>query len=898
MSKIVVELEVDPNDKGTVRIKGIKTGLDDLGKSGKGAGANVGDSLERGLVGAQTKALQLQSTFKSIMATGGGKSPLDPISRDAARAQGQAFQLQRELTRIYGLQQRGGDKTFLDALAKDALVAETRLKALNQEALRLKALQLGRGQSLTPGGGSGGNAGQISQGAAGALGIPLSVGAASAAVTLAGYAGTRKLIDAGREATDTQRLLQASATESGVAYDALSDKAENFGRLMALSNNQARRTFADITRLAQQAGRTDELDRLAKSFADLAAARGIAAKDVSTITRQILSGQDEGLNRLGLPDPSKIYDAFARANGKTVESLTQTQKVAAITDLVMRKAALFDGEAEKRLADVGGKLDTVSAKFQNLVATVGSAATRRGGPLDSLLSGVLFAANGFQSTPQRTVSAEAAVATAKEIVDAQRAQEAAIQEALKNPYGSLSNLTLSKAARFITPFTSQEDRTKFIEQATREATEVRDELEQSFKRLFKDGERTTLQTLGFARQEFDTRGGILDEGTRAEILTKLDDLTKQIQDKLRAARKELSGLTAGLLVESNKENPFVGLFVKARTDAEALREKIAELRPVFEQMGDAAVDAFDRSAKTALELQKQITANALAAARFQSQSSALRQQQEARRLRDPQVGLSGPDERELDVFRARTTAAANIPRLLAEAARLQPNKQFQTPFQQSFDAQRLFRDQLSNLLALRGGATGKLGEAERRVLNEEILSLTGQIDPRVLATGAHPLIRAARDARVGALRGTAAQYRNDIEDALERQRAGARLQTDAREQLRLLQSSGLNDEEKLRQFLAITGTLSERELTGDLRLGRARALDESARIESAREAAGEARARKLERFIDTFTGLLGANGLKVDAPPSNVSVTVGDGLELEELLGPAMRPEVRRGEEQ
>lgn len=879
MSKVVVELEVDPNDKGSVRIKSIKTGLDDLGKSGKGAGTNVGDALERGLVGAQTKALQLQSTFKSLMATGGGKSPLDPISRDAARAQSQAFQLQRELTRIYGLQQRGGDKTFLDGLAKDAQTAETRLKSLHQEALRLKALQLGRGQSATPGGG---RAGDITEGAASGLGIPITAGAAAAAGAATALLATKRVIDAGREATSTQRLLQASAKESGVAYDELSAKAEKFGRLMALNSNDARRTFADITRLAQQAGRTEDLDRLAKGFADLSAARGIAAKDVSTITRQILSGQDEGLNRLGLPDPSKIYDAFARANGKTVESLTQTQKVAAITDLVLRKAALFDGEAEKRLADVGGKLDTVTAKFQNLVATVGSAATQQGGPLDSLLSGILFAANGFQGTPVKTVTPESGAAAAKDIVEAQRAQEAAIQEALKNPYGSLNNLTLSRASRFITPFTSQADRAKFIEQATREATEVRDELEQSFKRLFKDGDRTTLQTLGFARAEFNARGGILDADTRAEILTKLDDLTKQIQDKVRGARKELSDLTGGLLVESNRENPFVSLFVKSRNDVEALRAKVAELRPVFEQMGDAAVDAFDRSAKTAVELQKQISANALSAARFQSQSTALKSQQEARRLRDPLVGLTGPDERELDVFRARASAAVNVPRLIAEAAGLEGNRQI--------DAFKLFQEQLARLRAVRSFESGALGNAERGLINREILDLTSGIDPRALATD--PRFRGARDARVDALRGTAAQYRADIADALDRQRVGARLQTDAREQLRLLQSSGLNDEEKLRQFLAISGTLSDKELTGDLRLGRARALEESARIESAREATGEARARKLERFIDSFTSLLTAEGLKVDAPPSSVSVNVGDGLELEGMLGPSARPQV------
>jgi len=149
---------------------------------------------------------------------------------------------------------------------------------------------------------------------------------------------------------------------------------------------------------------------------------------------------------------------------------------------------------------------------------------------------------------------------------------------------------------------------------------------------------------------------------------------------------------------------------------------------------------------------------------------------------------------------------------------------------------------------------------------------------------------------VGTLRGTAAQYQADIADALERQRAGGRLQQDAREQLRALQASGLNDDQKIRQFLAITGTLSDKELTGDLRIGRARAMDEAARRESRKEAEAEKRAAKLDKFIDNLSTLVGAKGLKVEGEPVNLNFNVTDSLEVDRQLGAAPRPETQIGD--
>jgi len=48
---------------------------------------------------------------------------------------------------------------------------------------------------------------------------------------------------------------------------------------------------------------------------------------------------------------------------------------------------------------------------------------------------------------------------------------------------------------------------------------------------------------------------------------------------------------------------------------------------------------------------------------------------------------------------------------------------------------------------------------------------------------------------------------------------------------------------------------------------------------------------KLEGFIEKLAALVGEKGLKVDAPASNINLTVGDGLEVSNVLGSAPRPE-------
>ncbi|HEV2864344.1 MAG TPA: hypothetical protein VGX48_25320, partial [Pyrinomonadaceae bacterium] len=178
-------------------------------------------------------------------------------------------------------------------------------------------------------------------------------------------------IQAAAAASDANRQLEFSATQAGLSYTRAAELAEDFGKRVGASNAEAARTFADIVRLAERAGRLDGVENLSRGFADLAAARGIKGAELQNLIGTILSGQDEGLNRLGADDPSKLNAAYAASIGKTADALNQQEKAAAAVVAVEGLMAQAQGESGKRLQSTAGRLDTAAAAYQNLTTQIG-----------------------------------------------------------------------------------------------------------------------------------------------------------------------------------------------------------------------------------------------------------------------------------------------------------------------------------------------------------------------------------------------------------------------------------------------------------------------------------------------------------------------------------------------
>lgn len=206
------------------------------------------------------------------------------------------------------------------------------------------------------------NAAGLASGVAGSLGIGIGVSSAIGLGTAA--------IDRAVEASRANRVLASSALEAGLAFNTAAEQNKRFAESLGLSERQAASTTAAILRLSARSGSKTDPNKLLGGFADLGSAFGIDPKDLQTLIGTILSGQDEGLNRLGIADPGQLYKAYAKELGKTVEQLTQMEKVQAAVNAVMDKAATFAGAASDRMNSLEGRVAKTAAAWDTFTTSL------------------------------------------------------------------------------------------------------------------------------------------------------------------------------------------------------------------------------------------------------------------------------------------------------------------------------------------------------------------------------------------------------------------------------------------------------------------------------------------------------------------------------------------------
>jgi hypothetical protein len=206
------------------------------------------------------------------------------------------------------------------------------------------------------------------------VGIPLATGigtAAGAALGAGVVIGLKSSLDASVAADRGQRLLNATVKETGIAYKTLADQADAFAKDTVQSTGQAREVFAQIVNFANAAGRSDKIEEFRKKFADLAAAKGINASQLGDISRQLNALTDEATDKLLNANPSAFYDKFAASIGKTADQLTDAEKRAAVFDEVLRKGAIFNGEAANNVHSTAGEVAQLSANIENIKTKIG-----------------------------------------------------------------------------------------------------------------------------------------------------------------------------------------------------------------------------------------------------------------------------------------------------------------------------------------------------------------------------------------------------------------------------------------------------------------------------------------------------------------------------------------------
>lgn len=580
-----------------------------------------------------------------------------------------------------------------------------------------------------------------------------------------------------------------------------------------------------------------------------------------------------------------------------------------------------EGQAEKRLRDTAGQLDTAAAAAANLQQQTGEAITTSVEFRDVLdtLSGALSSLVTSHAEARRELAK--GLKTPEQI--AQEEREGLGRQVFNSFKGGASALfgagfTLYDQALLLTGQIGLDDYNTRIA-GTTEATfnpgqrqyEARVEqlraIKEEIARQEKDAETNAgvtaakqaaaaqraaaQQQLGDAleaatkEENLNTRltklkeiqtqlkelPGVLDPAEFEKRSKKIDEAvketSKQIEAAVRTARDAVRDQLADSLVSADKENPFIAVLTRAQTEAEKTRQQ-------FRIFGEDFAAMMAQMKRASIEAE-------LPVLRLQSALRALKTEQEARRLDLPLVGLSGPEERRLAVVDARI-AAIETDFDLARRQNL-----LEQPFRTStrFDTERQNRELLDRLTGLDVSGAGRAG---REAQAQAILKFLAQFDSRAVATSTDPFFRDLRQAGIGAYQVQRDALRANVEDAIQRERVGQFIQQDARELLAAVSASGLRDDAKVREFLAVTGALSEKELTPELRRARADYLRADARDESMKGKEAEQRARLLEVVMTKLDRLLSDKGVKVDAPPSNVQLNVGDGLTFDHsLLGEA-----------
>lgn len=667
------------------------------------------------------------------------------------------------------------------------------------------------------------------------LGVPTSIAAASAAtaagILLIGNAAKNASLDA----ANAQRILRSDAQQAGLEFAAVQAEARKFGDDLALSNTQAENSFARFLRVVKAAGLTENLTQYRKQFADLAAAYGLNATEVETLTSQLLSGQDEALNRLGIADPSQLYKSYAASVGKTVEELTQEEQVRARLLAVTEKGRQFEGVAAQRLTEQVGQWAQLNKTIADTTTSLGDFLTKRTvvGELPGLFTSILKGENpleGKQRQLEAESAARAAQARAKAEKDANDFLAAhgagATADVRANPFASFANreLILGKDQ-------AAKEREGFVSQYTA---------------IFKD-KRLSTTTAIFAEEQFQLIRGIFDPEKAAEIedgFNKFwDKYAKVALGALKTAR-DAAEKNFSLLADraTGGNNPYVKILV----DAE---ERAKDLAKTFGVLGEKVVsemrkteDAYTKQKLLALDLDQ-----ALKAAALRREASSL----------ENFKGISGAEQRQLDVLDKQISAANSIPELLAKAEAIAKglidiqkgqldkegnptNESGQLLRELALDFEQINRATYEGLRDLRGGG----GRAEDRV-NQALVDFFNELAPEFqakIASGEGGL--GQQRVFADAFRGVADSAKRAIEEEVAKAAVADRAVQAVQDDIAKIEEArraGLGSREADARLLATTGELAPGEMSADIRQARIEALRREADAEStARETATKA----------------------------------------------------------
>lgn len=625
-----------------------------------------------------------------------------------------------------------------------------------------------------------------------------------------------------------QKLLLATSVDYGESVNTNINAAYKLASANGALIVSTQAIVSALAPIAERAGKQGEIAKLSQAVLDLAARRGISAEDAAKAVQnpeQLLGESRDFINF-----------QFAKKNGLDPTQLSEQQKALAIVEELFRRGANAAGEFKKENDSLVGSLRQLGTLpgALNVLDNNPNFAAGLGGP------GVVLRA-------LKKIAVDPLPPSTAEVKNLQKESD--------------------DQAKRLADFNAFEEQRKQGE-LSRKRFEVSVEAASG-----RENPQQKLDELRSLQGEIERlRGAILPEDFE-RISERIVNGIIQVERRLQSLRVESAGVVNDLTSKILTDNPYVKLAV----DGE---KAIDHIRDHFKDLGSSTVAEMVR-------MQEAVNATQLQIQRFDTSLGALKNRQEADRLRQRFVGLTGPEERRQAVIDARINAATKGEDLRRTARDLESPYRYKAPDQNIRD----IADRVRNLNALDVSGSGRKGKED---VATAIIDATKGIDPRLLATSTDPRLREIKRQVIAANRVKADSFDADTKDAVERERAGNQLQTNAREQLKLLQASDLPSSQKLKQFIAITGQISDKDLTGDLRLGRAKALDLQAQKDSQHEAALYGDDKGRGGLITTLLNLLGPNGsgipVNIGKAGINVNFALNDGLTVNQQLGAAPTP--------
>jgi len=170
--------------------------------------------------------------------------------------------------------------------------------------------------------------------------------------------------------TTAQVKLNAQSKLTGMSMREMNALVEIARSKFGLGAVAAVDITAAVAKFASQAGQSGRAAELMAAALELGAASGQNAAQVAEGLSSALAGNDEWLNKLGLANPSGLYEDFAAALGTTGSKLDDTQKKLAIMTAIMDAGNKVTGVYAERLASGAGaqeqlnnRLDTAKTMF-------------------------------------------------------------------------------------------------------------------------------------------------------------------------------------------------------------------------------------------------------------------------------------------------------------------------------------------------------------------------------------------------------------------------------------------------------------------------------------------------------------------------------------------------------